>query len=182
MKDRSPPSKDTEGSPRKTHVIILDGTLSSLEPLCQTNAARTYMLCKEMGSALSVYYEPGLQWSDWRSALSIATGKGINRQIKRAYGWLSNRYRPGDRVFLFGYSRGAYAVRSLAGAIDRVGLLRAEHAVERNIHTLYRHYECTPDSAAAAAFAKHHCHSTVEIEMIGVWDTVKSLGNNAPWL
>ncbi|MEP5728123.1 MAG: DUF2235 domain-containing protein [Sulfitobacter sp.] len=179
---REVPQSDTEGRPPATHVIILDGTLSSLVPLCQTNAARAYMLLKEQGKALSVYYEPGLQWSDWASTLEVATGRGINRQIRRAYGWLASRYRPGDRIFLFGYSRGAYAVRSLAGVIDLVGLLRSQHATTRNIRAAYRHYECAPDSAVAAAFADHHCHTRVDIEMIGVWDTVKSLGINAPVL
>mgnify|MGYP002065739778 CR=1 FL=1 len=50
-------------------------------------------------------------------------------------------YRPGDRIFLLGYSRGAYAVRSLAGVIDGVGLLRPECATERNVQTAYRHYQ-----------------------------------------
>ena len=44
--------------------------------------------------------------------------------------WLASRYRPGDRIFLIGYSRGAYAARSLAGVIDRVGLLQGDHATE----------------------------------------------------
>ena len=67
-------------------------------------------------------------------------GRGINQQIRRAYGFLASRYRPGDRIFLMGYSRGAYAVRSLAGMIDRVGLLRAPCATERNIRQTYRLY------------------------------------------
>jgi uncharacterized protein (DUF2235 family) len=165
-----------------THVIILDGTLSSLETEGQTNAGRAYTLLRETGSAVSIYYEPGLQWRDWRSTLDVAMGRGINRQIRRAYGYLASRYRPGDRIFMLGYSRGAYAVRSLAGVIDQVGLLRAENATERNIRTAYRHYEYTPDSATARAFAHAHCHATIEIEAIGVWDTVKSLGINAPLL
>ncbi|MFY0648743.1 DUF2235 domain-containing protein [Sulfitobacter geojensis] len=165
-----------------THVIVLDGTLSSLEPLHQTNAARTYMLLKEQGAAYSLYYEAGLQWDKWRSVLDVASGKGINRLIRRAYGWLASRYRPGDRIFLFGYSRGAYAVRSLAGVIDMVGLLRAEHATTRNIRMAYRHYECSPEQTTRQAFRAAHCHDAAEIEMIGVWDTVKSLGINAPVL
>lgn len=165
-----------------THVIILDGTMSSLSPGCETNAGLTYKLLSESRSDVSVYYEPGLQWSHWRRAGDVIMGRGINRQIRRAYGYLASRYKPGDRVFLMGYSRGAYAVRSLAGIIDLVGLLRADHATERNIRDIYRHYECTPDSDAARIFAKAHCHDDVPIEMIGVWDTVKSLGINAPIL
>lgn len=163
-----------------THLIILDGTMSSLEPGCETNAGIAYRLCREMGSQLSIYYEPGLQWNNWRSARDVMMGRGINRQIRRAYGYLASRYRPGDRIFMMGYSRGAYAVRSLAGVVDLVGLLRAEHATERNIRDVYRFYENDPSSPCAREFSNAHCLDDVEIEMIGVWDTVKSLGLNAP--
>ncbi|WP_227269749.1 DUF2235 domain-containing protein [Roseobacter weihaiensis] len=165
-----------------THVVILDGTMSSLDPGCETNAGQMYRLCREMGTQLSIYYEPGLQWNDWRSARDVMLGRGINRQIRRAYGYLASRYRPGDRIFLIGYSRGAYAVRSLAGVIDRMGLLRAQRATERNIRDVYRHYECNPESEAAQAFSHAKCLHDVEIEMIGVWDTVKALGLNMPVL
>ena len=181
MKDRSPPNDPPRRGP-VTHVIVLDGTLSSLVPLCQTNAARTYTLLRQLGAEISLYYEPGLQWNNWRSMRDVMTGKGINRQIRRAYGWLATRYRAGDRIYLFGYSRGAYAVRSLAGVIDRVGLLRKSFATQRKIDQAYRHYECASDSEAARTFSTHYCHPQVEIEMIGVWDTVKSLGLNAPVL
>lgn len=109
----------------RTHVIILDGTMSSLEPGYETHAGATYRLCCEMGAQVSVYYEAGVQWRSWRGTMDVLMGKGINRQIRRAYGYLASRYRPGDLIFLFGYSRGAYAVRSLAGAIDMVGLVKA---------------------------------------------------------
>ncbi|MEW9919386.1 DUF2235 domain-containing protein [Marimonas sp. MJW-29] len=184
MGSGSQPSNGKAGGerPPTTHVIILDGTLSSLVPLCQTNAARTYMLLREVGRSVSIYYEPGLQWDNWRSIRDVITGKGINRQIRRAYGWLASRYRPGDRIFLFGYSRGAYAVRSLAGVIDLVGLLRPEHTTHQNVREAYRHYELSLFSPTARAFIEHRCHERVEIDMIGVWDTVKSLGINAPLL
>jgi len=155
--------------------------MSSLEAGDETNAGLAMKLLRESGE-VSVYYEPGLQWSHWRRCGDVVFGRGINRQIRRAYGYLASRWRPGDRIFFLGFSRGAYAVRSLAGVIDRVGLLRAEHATERNIRQVYRHYECTPDSPAARTFASANCHAQVEIEMIGAWDTVKSLGINAPVL
>ncbi|MEI4197184.1 DUF2235 domain-containing protein [Roseovarius sp. E0-M6] len=164
-----------------THVIILDGTMSTLSEECESNAGLTYKLLDRVGGVeLSVYYEAGLQWCDWRSTRDIITGGGINRQIRRAYGHLASRYRAGDRIFLFGFSRGAFAVRSLAGAIDRVGLLKAEHATERNVRLAYRHYRAEEITEACAAFRAAHCHEAAEVEMVGVWDTVKALGWRLP--
>ena len=166
-----------------THVLVLDGTMSSLASGYETNAGLTYKLLREMaGPKLSLYYEAGIQWRDWRATGDIILGRGIDRQIRRAYGYLASRYRPGDRIFLLGYSRGAFAVRSLAGAIDRIGLLRADDATERNVQQAFRHYRCGPASGAARAFARVHCHPTCHIEMIGVWDTVKALGLRLPIL
>ncbi|MCX7566502.1 DUF2235 domain-containing protein [Sulfitobacter sp. F26169L] len=164
----------------QVHLVILDGTMSTLRLGRETNAGIAYRLAQEMGGRVSIYYEPGLQWDDWRSVRDVVTGRGINRQIKRAYGYLASRYREGDRVFLMGYSRGAYAVRSLGGMIDCIGLLKPEHATERNIRQAYRLYESAPNGSAADAFSTAHCWMELPIEMVGVWDTVKSLGINAP--
>lgn len=167
----------------QTHVIILDGTMSSLEEGCESNAGLTYKLLYSGPSPnLSLYYESGLQWQDWRATGDVILGRGINRQIRRAYGFLASRYQPGDRIFFFGYSRGAFAVRSLAGVIDRIGLLRAEHATERNVVTAYRHYQSGQRTEAAQAFSQAFCHDQIEIEMVGVWDTVKALGLRLPIL
>ncbi len=164
-----------------THVLILDGTMSSLTPGCESNAGLTYKLLSEIaGPSLSVYYEAGVQWQDWRATPDVMMGRGINRLIRRAYGYLASRYKSGDRIFLLGYSRGAYAVRSLAGLIDTVGLLQNEHATERNILMAYRHYQCSPGSPAASEFSRAFCHGETPIEMVGVWDTVKALGLRLP--
>jgi uncharacterized protein (DUF2235 family) len=166
-----------------THVVVLDGTMSSLERGYETNAGLTWRLLREVRgrAGLSLYYEPGIQWQGWRHVGDVVQGRGLNRQIRRAYGFLASRWRPGDRIYLFGYSRGAYAVRSLAGLIDRMGLIRREEATERAIVALYRHYQTNPDSPAARTLAAAICHQApVEIEMVGVWDTVKALGLRLP--
>ena len=166
------------------HVIILDGTMSSLEAGHETNVGLIFRLLAESGrhAQRTVYYEQGLQWEGWRRLINVAQGKGLSRQIRRAYGWLASHYRPGDRIFLFGYSRGAYGVRSLAGVIDQVGLVKREHATERGVLLAWRHYKRNPDSTTAQAFRRRFCHQAAPIEMVGVFDTVKALGLRLPLL
>lgn len=172
------------GRGRMDHVILLDGTMSTLTPGMETNIGRILRTLRAapQASRRAIYYEPGVQWRSWRDARDVAMGRGISRQIRRAYGWLATRYRPGDRVFLFGFSRGAFAVRSLAGIIDQVGLLRADCATERNVRLAWRHYRQAGASPAQADFVRLFCHAGVEIEMVGVFDTVKALGLRLPFL
>lgn len=167
-----------------THVIIIDGTLNSLREGMESNAGMLFRLLREGGrrASLTVYYEPGLPWRGWKKSLDLARGRGIDDQIMMAYGHLASQFRPGDRIFLFGYSRGAYAVRSLAGVIDRVGLLTHREATERNVHLAFRHYRTGPDHDAARQFAAANCYPETPIEMIGVWETVKALGLRLPLL
>lgn len=179
-------ARTEEGGVRKrgpaTHVVILDGTMSSLEPGRETNAGLTFKLLKEVGgtSNLTVYYEAGIQWRDWSGTWSVMTGKGINRQIERAYGVVASRYRPGDEIVLIGYSRGAYAVRSLAGVIDLVGLVKADCATVRAVRQAYRHYRTGARGPVAQRFREIYCHPEVAIEAVAVWDTVKALGMRLP--
>ena len=118
-------------APRRTvHVVVMDGTLSSLEQGFETNAGLAYQLLKRgAGPGVILHYQPGLQFDRSNllaSAWSVVTGSGLDLQIQQGYGALASRYQPGDEIFLIGYSRGAFAARSLAGLIDRVGLLRRD--------------------------------------------------------
>lgn len=158
--------------------------MSLLQAGYESNAGLAFKLLAEAGPSAHrrLYYEPGVQWIDWAHLADVAQGRGINMQIRRAYGFLASQYEPGDRIFLLGYSQGAYAVRSLAGAIDQGGLLRRDCATERNVRLAYRHYQLDPHSHAARAFAREFCHESVPIEVVGVWDTVKALGMRLPFL
>lgn len=166
------------------HVVLLDGTMSSLDEGEETNVGLIYKLLDEAAadSRIALLYEAGNQWEDWSKTMDIIEGRGINRQIRRVYGWLATRYRPGDRIFLIGFSRGAYAVRSLAGVIGEVGLLTREHASERMVREAYRHYQEGTSAETCRAFRQAYCRDHTEIEMIGAFDTVKSLGFRAPFV
>lgn len=173
----------SSGRPPRTLVYIVDGTLSTLDPGRETNAGLLRNLLVEQGpsATLAIGYHPGVQGRGLERWLRAASGLGMNDAIIEGYAHIASRYRPGDRIFLFGYSRGAYAVRSLAGMIDRVGLLRAESALERRVHRAFRLY-AAGRPRSRDAFAERHCHASAMVEMIGVWDTVKALGLPYPIL
>lgn len=185
--NRSRPVEQSVKSPHRgvqDHVVILDGTLSSLELGYESNAGLLYKLLYRVPdrNRPNVRYEAGTQWTNWHSARDVLEGRGINRRICRCYGFIASRYYEGDRIFLFGYSRGAFAARSLAGLIDQVGLLKPKHATERNIRQAYRLYQGPRDTPAIKEFRDAYCHARTEIEMVGVWDTVKALGVRLPFL
>jgi uncharacterized protein (DUF2235 family) len=159
-------------------VVLLDGTLSSLAPGRETNIGLTYRLLQDLpdDAPVTLYYEPGLQWRGYRRALEVLAGVGINRQIKRCYLFLARNYRPGDTIVLMGYSRGAYAVRSLAGLIDKMGLLRPAQVEPETLARVYDCYRTDPGSAEARALRTARCHAQVPIRFMGVYDTVRALG------
>jgi hypothetical protein len=98
-----------------------------------------------------------------------------------AYRYLVDTYEPGDQLFLFGFSRGAFTARSTAGFVRNCGILRREHADRLDdAYTLYRsHNEPTkPRGIESTLFRQAYSHEAT-VYFIGVWDTVGSLG--IPW-
>lgn len=168
----------------RSHVVIIDGTQSRLQDGEETNAGLLYKLLEEARDeeTTTLWYNPGIQGHGFWNWVTIASGWGINQTIREAYARLSSVYRPGDRIYLFGYSRGAYAVRSLAGMINRVGLLRQDKTIERRVSRAFNLYETNIPTQEAKEFCGENCHMAVNIEMIGIWDTVKALGLPYPLL
>jgi len=108
------------------------------------------------------------------------TGDGIDKNIKDMYAFISINYHYGDHIFLFGFSRGAYTARSLAGFIRNCGLLKPENInlVDR-AYSLYRDRNTysTPNSDMMQSWRARYCFEDITpIKFIGVWDTVGSLG------
>jgi uncharacterized protein (DUF2235 family) len=168
----------------RNHIVIIDGTQSRMEDGHETNAGLLYKLLDETNNPVeeTLWYHPGVQGHGLWNWVTIASGWGINQTIRDAYAHLCSRYRPGDKIYLFGYSRGAYAVRSLAGMINVLGLLRREESYQRHVDKAFHMYECQDDMAAMEKFCDAYCYQHVQIEVIGVWDTVKALGIEYPLL
>jgi uncharacterized protein (DUF2235 family) len=105
------------------------------------------------------------------------TGYGLDENIARAYRFLVGNYVPGDEIFLFGFSRGAYTVRSLAGMIRKCGIVRRDKVVNyATVLDLYRDDQ-HPDEPEPTEFREKFSVSTaVPLKFIGVWDTVGALG------
>jgi len=113
------------------------------------------------------------------------TGQGIDKKIKDVYTFLMLNYEKGDEIYLFGFSRGAYTARSLAGFIRNCGILKPQflHLLDQ-AYSLYRDRNdyTTPDSDMMVSFRKNFCFENVtRIKFIGVWDTVGSLGIPFSW-
>lgn len=165
----------------KVHVVLVDGTMSSLEPGRETSVGLIWRMLERDGRAC-LHYEPGIAWRGWRHAREVAAGVGVNAQMRRAYAFLARAWAPGDRVYLIGYSRGAYVVRALAGMVGRVGLLRAEHATDALVDAAYAQFRDDPTTPEARRWAAAYCHDAVPVEAVACFDTVRAVGVRAPVL
>lgn len=105
-------------------------------------------------------------------------GRGLFANVQKCYQFLRTNYEPGDQLYFFGFSRGAFTVHSLAGLVRNSGILRrGEEKFEEEALGLYRDYneDTQPDAPKSVAFRRDHSHEAM-IDFIGVWDTVGSLG------
>lgn len=109
-----------------------------------------------------------------------AFGVGISENILELYTFLVTNFAPGDELWFFGFSRGAYTVRSLAGLVRNCGILRREHMGRcAEAYALYRDRarEAHPKGRQAVSFRDAYAwEGSVEVRFIGVWDTVGALG------
>jgi uncharacterized protein (DUF2235 family) len=185
----------------KNIVILLDGTSNSITRN-RTNVLRLYGILKKDDSQI-VYYDPGVgtfgadgAWSHLvRKSCEIwglATGWGLDQNVKEAYRFIIENYDDGkarkpaerDQLFIFGFSRGAYSARVLAGFIHAVGLISPH-----NLNLLdyaYRAYKRIDENEKAKVFEEVRLYERilapdrVPIRMLGLFDTVASVIESGP--
>lgn len=172
----------------KRLAVFLDGTWNTLDN--NTNVWRLRALCAPDAKNQLIYYGQGVGTKFGERFRGATIGYGLDREILDAYAWLVRNFEAGDEIFIFGFSRGAYAARSLSGLIAKCGMLvpGAPLSIEQ-LYARYRRYsDRTINELLAVPKAEtldleerwitRHCVST-GIKFVGVWDTVGSLGT--PW-
>ena len=134
------------------------------------------------------YYLDGVGTKSWVDKLPGGVfGSGLWHNVQKAYQFLVDYYEPGDEIYLFGFSRGAYTARSVVGMLRKCGILKRD---ERNdIESAYEFYrnrdvkptDKTPSTSACRrptpdARSSPDSKTCRRVRFIGVWDTVGSLG------
>jgi len=125
-----------------------------------------------------VFYDPGIGTDNVLDKFSGgALGIGLSKNVKEAYRFLIDNYVDGDDIYFFGFSRGAYTVRSTAGFIRKCGLLHKRHADRvSEAFKIYRKRDESADTEQARQFREMYSRHPMRIKFIGVWDTVGALG------
>ena len=190
---------DSDSAVGRNLVVCCDGTGNLWRPgACDTNVVRLFKALPpdDLQQQLS-YYDPGVGTPDGlvgtggraglfsldtlRRVAGLAWGDGVWDNVAQAYLFLCHHHQPGDRIYLFGFSRGAFTVRVVAGLIHLFGLLRPGHEHLMSILLrLYRHPadpgHPNPEEADIREFSDRFCRAGVTVHFIGVWDTVETVG------
>ena len=186
-------------------IICCDGTNNNLTG--RRNDTNVTQLCELLEPETQdqlLYYDPGvgnpgeLPGASWGDQLSrryerlhgLVFGKGIYENIERAYRFIMRNWKPGDEIFLFGFSRGAFTARSVGGLVTQFGILRPDMdgLIPTLLHTYFsnrekdekarKQYECI--KAQIRALYSDTAARDAPVWFVGVWDTVVSVG--APFL
>ena len=190
----------------KRLVFCFDGTWNKLSANCATNVVLVAEMVKPVapdGTPQIVYYDEGIGTAKDERFRGGAFGKGMLENIQEAYRFLLFNYEPGDHIFVFGFSRGAFTARSFAGFIRHAGILNVDsaNAIELAAHLYKAVFKGDGDDSLEALRFRAECSSQIcvsewdknwrienctdtdwtateilQIKYVGVWDTVAALG------
>jgi type VI secretion system (T6SS) phospholipase Tle1-like effector len=178
---------------KKRLAVFLDGTWN--KPESNTNVWRLNLMLADQGEdglPQRKYYDPGVGTKWFDRITGGLFGYGLSENVRSAYRWLMEQYNPGDEIYIFGFSRGAFTARSLAGVIARCGLLKP--AAPMSFYQLYERYRKGDDvrpiyklkylerkgqtdfDFEETTLLRQAYYERNLVKMVGVWDTVGSLG------
>lgn len=183
----------------KNIVLCCDGTANEFAE-DRTNVIKLFGTLVQDPATQVAYYHPGLGTMEPPGALTPlarrattllgqAIGYGLESDVRDAYVFLMRTYEPGDNVFLFGFSRGAYTVRSVASLLRMYGLIRRDNeplvpyairmlmSIERSQTRAVQSKAISRYFALAAEFKRTMTRpDPCRPWFVGVWDTVSSVG------
>src|ERR1700730_15990198 len=166
----------------KKLIIFCDGTWN--EPTKHgTNVLRMLQATESKdakGDPQLVHYIAGVGTRKGERFRGGTFGLGLSNNITDAYSFIVSNYEKGDEIFLFGFSRGAFTARSIAGLIHNLGVLERHNLPL--IAEAYKHYkdktdDWSPKGKEADKYRRENCYPwPTKIKFLGVWDTVGALG------
>ncbi|KZP18957.1 hypothetical protein FIBSPDRAFT_1045887 [Athelia psychrophila] len=176
----------TADRPRRTLVLCFDGTSDEYSD-SNTNVVKIFstldknkpglQLCYYQ-AGVGTYFKPGVVSPLWGWLAKIAdqaVAWYLDEHVMQGYTFLMQNYRDGDKICIFGFSRGAYTARALAGMLYKVGLLGRDNPEQ--VPFAYKVYKRSDDNGAVlAAGFKRTFARDVKVEFLGVFDTVSSVG------
>ncbi|KAH8118157.1 hypothetical protein DFH11DRAFT_1687160 [Phellopilus nigrolimitatus] len=170
----------------RTLVLCFDGTGDQFD-MDNSNVVQFFSVLKKGDrSRQLVYYQSGIGtysipqvatpfYSNTYKLLDLLFATHLNHHVMSGYKFLMQNYREGDKICIFGFSRGAYTARALAGMVHKVGLLPAWN--EQQVSFAYKMYSNDNELGWKQSVAFKRAFSIdVDIEFVGVWDTVASVG------
>lgn len=168
---------------KKRIVICFDGTWNRPEKLGEEDYP-TNVLKFARGIAPEADGVKQIVFYDWgigsyhAQATGGAFGSGLEKNVMDGYRFLVHNYAPGDEIYLFGFSRGAYTARSLSGMINNCSILKSAYGnMIEAAFELYKNPDYTPNGEYSMNWKERFAHDTrTKIHFVGVWDTVGSMG------
>jgi uncharacterized protein (DUF2235 family) len=160
----------------KNIVIFSDGTGQEGGEGNNTNIYKLFNMIEDRTQKQVAFYDPGLG-TGWRKISGNVGGMGMSRNIQQCYRFIFDHFEAGDKIFLFGFSRGAATVRSLSSFIHYFGILpRSRPELIKKAYKIYKISDNNKRKDKADEFINKHHNIWTKINFLGCYDTVAALG------
>lgn len=174
---------DADYGARDTNIVRLRELISKSmhhQPNSPTDVGAGIQAGRAKHRTSIVLYQRGIGTNAFDKVRGGAFGAGLNDNVRDAYRFICANYTPNDKIFIFGFSRGAFTARSLAGYVAAAGILKSETCTPENESRAWYYYRERPArrmSGIAATLREFvHTDQHTPITCLGVFDTVGSLG------